>query len=95
MVRTVCTCPAASGAHVSHVAPLVTDWVVLLHRAETLARRPIVATHRIQLPCATQHTPTEEYNKEHVQRDAEWTPTQKHNTPTDKYTSTDTHRSSI
>ena len=47
----VCTCSAAPCAHVSYVAPLITDGVVLLHCAETLTRRSIVASHCIQLTC--------------------------------------------
>lgn len=47
------TCPAAPRAHVSHVGPLVGGGVVLLHRAQALPGRSIVAPHGIQLPCNT------------------------------------------
>lgn len=47
------TCPAAPRAHVSHVGPLVGGGVVLLHRAQALPRRPVVAPHGVELPCNT------------------------------------------
>lgn len=46
------TCPAAPGAHVSHVGPLVGGGVVLLHRAQALPRCSIVASHGVELPCS-------------------------------------------
>lgn len=47
------TCPAAPCAHVGHVGPLVGGRVVLLHRAQALPRRAVVATHGVELPCNT------------------------------------------
>lgn len=47
------TCPTAPRAHVSHVGPLVGGGVVLLHRAQALPGRSIIAPHGVQLPCNT------------------------------------------